>query len=296
MRILLTGATGFLGQRLQLGLAEAGHVVIPAVRLASGLQREIVVGEIGADTCWEHALKGTDAVIHCAAVTSGQLREVNHFGSANLAAASAGRIKRFLHVSTIKVLGETAALPLDETAPLRPADAYGRSKADGELAVASALAGSSTTLTILRPPLVYGRGQNGNFQKLAALVRRGIPLPLASIANRRSLIHVDNLSHAIITGLDAPPGVYHVSDGKDLSTPDWIRLAARIQGVPARLFGVSPGLLRWGLHRAGLQSLSSRLLDSLALDCRRARTILGPPPFTIEEGFARSFQQSGGVR
>ena len=231
----MTGATGFVGRHAVSWLGQTGHEVVPAVRRASGLLREIAIGEIDGTTDWSKALSGIDAVIHCAAVSAGAFMTVNRDGSMALAKAAAGRVKTFIHVSTIKVLGDTTSDPLDESAPLNPADLYGRSKAEAELAVRRALETSSTALTIIRPPLVYGKGGHGNFEKLAALVRRGIPLPFGAIRNRRSLIHVENLCHALTRALEAEAGVYHVTDGRDISTPEWVRLAAAAQRVPARV-------------------------------------------------------------
>jgi len=151
-----------------------------------------------------------------------------------------------------------------------------------------AVAGTKTALTILRPPLVYGPGGRGNFHRLARLARSGLPLPFASIRNRRSLIFAGNLAHFIDRSLTAPAGLYHVADGPPISTPDWIARAATAQGTTARLFPVPAALIRTCLGAVGLETTARRLCDDLALTIDRANAILGPAPIAMDDGFRLS--------
>lgn len=166
MRVLVTGASGWVGGAVCQVLRQHGHGVRRALRSGQG-DDAVIVGEVNGATDWSRALADIDAVIHCAAVTLAEGRHdgpdarrafaVNRDGSAALAKAAAGRVQRFIQVSTIKVLGETSSAPLREDAPLAPFDAYAASKAAAEQAVIEALAGSASVWVILRRLWSSGR-------------------------------------------------------------------------------------------------------------------------------------------
>ena len=301
MRILVTGANGTVGRALIPVLEAAGHSVRRALRRAAGPD-SIAIGDLGPETDWRVALSDIDAVIHTAAITAGEgqqngpdadrLYAVNRGAAYGLALACRGRIARFIHISTIKVLGETAPLPLAETAPLRPADLYAVTKAQAEEAIIQALAGSDTVLTILRPPLVYAPGGKGNFHRLARLAASGLPLPLGAVHNRRSVIFVENLAHFALKSLGAEPGLYHLADGAPISTTDWIKMAVKVQGGEAALVPAPVALMRKALALIGKQGIAQRLFDDLALDITRADAALGPALVPMEEGFRRALVRS----
>jgi nucleoside-diphosphate-sugar epimerase len=297
MRILVTGANGTVGRALIPVLEAAGHSVRPALRRAAG-PGTIGIGDLGPETGWQAALSDIDAVVHTAAITAGEgqqngpdtdrLYAVNRGAAYALAAACRDKIARFIHISTIKVLGETAAEPLTEAAPLRPADLYAVTKAQAEEAIAHALAGSATALTILRPPLVYAPGGKGNFHRLARLAASGLPLPLGAVHNQRSLIFVDNLAHFTLMALAAEPGTYHIADGAPISTTDWIKLSAQVQGKRAVLIPIPTAMMRKGLSALGRAGIAQRLFDDLALNTARADSAFGPAPISMEDGFRRA--------
>ncbi len=305
--ILVTGAAGFVGRALVRRLAAEHRALRAAVRSAStGLPAEVAqvaVGEIGPDTDWTRAVDGADAVVHLAARVhmTGEagrdlplFRAVNAAGSEMLArAARSAGVRRFVLLSTTTVYGDRSpGRPFDESSPPVPASAYGRSKLEAEQLVAQALAGSATELVVLRPPLVYGPGVKGNFVRLLQLVRSGLPLPLASVRNRRSLVFVDNLVDAIVRALEHPAAAgrtYVVSDGEDVSTPELIARIAAALGRPPRLFAFPPALLRFAGTLLGRGDEIGRLLDDMAVDGSRIRRELGwTPPFSVDEGLARS--------
>ena len=307
-RILVTGASGLVGRALVPALAAAGHDIVIAVRrpdapgLLSGLfanARVHVVGDIGPDTEWGAALAGVEAVVHLAARVH-VMKEgdgdplmlycrVNAEGTARLATASAAAgAKRFVLVSTVKVMGDSdRGRPLTEDQTPAPADAYGLSKWAGEKALLDVCQQGRMQPVILRPPLVYGPGVKGNMLSLLKLLRWAPPLPLAAIDNRRSLISAANLADAIVCCLRHPQagGIYFVRDAEDVSTPELIRRLGAAIGRPARLFPAPGVVLRLVAALTGQSGAAARLLDSLRVDDAKIRRDLGwTPPYDMVQG------------
>jgi UDP-N-acetyl-alpha-D-quinovosamine dehydrogenase len=281
-RVLVTGAAGFVGRALVPWLEASGCTVRMATRAETG--------DIGPDTDWRPLLADTDAVVHLAARVhvmrdraadpEREFDRVNHRATATLAAqAAATGVRRFVFLSSIKVHGDASDHPLSASDAPAPDDAYGRSKLAAERALTAI--GGSMTVVVLRPPLVYGPGVKGNFRAMLRAIERGWPLPLGAVANRRSLIYVDNLADAIRAALDAPPGTYLPSDREDVSTPDLLRRTAAALGRPARLFPVPPGLLLGLAAAAGKAAAADRLTGSLTVD----GALPGwQPPVSMAEG------------
>ncbi|HEX4984467.1 MAG TPA: SDR family oxidoreductase [Burkholderiales bacterium] len=304
--VLVTGAGGFVGSVLRALLQQEGHDVRAALRTPpSGTQGPaFAVGDIGPDTDWSAALAGCEAVVHLAAhvhVMRGRpgadaplFERVNVQGSGNLArqAARAG-VRRFVFLSSVKVNGEsTAGRPFTERDALAPADAYGRSKMQAETALRGLAAETGMELAILRPPLVYGPGVKANFLQLLRLVDRGVPLPLASIDNRRSLVYVGNLAHAIaccVTHAGAAGRTFFVSDDHDMSTPELVRGIARALGRRPALFPFPPCLLAALAAVAGRREQAARLTQSLQVDISAIKSALGwRPPAAPAEALAQT--------
>jgi nucleoside-diphosphate-sugar epimerase len=291
-RVVVTGASGFVGRTLCPMLAASGHEVNAITRH--------MVPEIGPDTDWSAALAGAGAVVHLAArvhVTDDPAddplaahRHVNTLGTRRLAeAAVAAGVRRMVFASTIKVNGEnTEAEPFRATDAAAPRDPYGISKWEAEQALFRVAGESAMEAVVLRPPLVYGPGVGGNFLSLLRVCAKAPPLPLAMVANRRSLIHVGNLADAILRCLDHPEAAgrtFLVSDGETVSTPELVRRVAAALGRPARLFPVPPQLLRLAGRLTGKSSIIERLLDSLAVDDGEIRRRLDwKPPFSMSRG------------
>lgn len=304
--VLVTGATGFIGPAVCARLLQLGYHVKAAVRdraranaLPDTIER-VMVPEISGATDWTATVNGVAAVVHLAAAAErpeldagGQLehcRSVNVEGSVRLAhAASAAGVRRFVNISTLKVNGETSSIVgLTENDRPAPQGIYAVSKWEAEQRLRETAAQTGLELVILRPPLVYGPGARGNFLALMRAVARGIPLPLASVHNRRSLIYVGNLVDAIVKAIDAPQAAgktYLVSDGEDLSTPELIRRIATALGVQPRLLPCPVALLRLGAAALGRAGDVTRLLGSLQVDSTKIRRELGwEPAYTFEEG------------
>ncbi len=304
MKFLVTGANGFVGKYLCAELLRQGHFVRAAVRSACppiDAAEMAFVGAIDGEINWNSALRGVDVVIHLAArvhvmkdTAADPLAEflrVNMQGTANLAyqAAAAG-VRRLVYVSSVKVNGEytTESQPFTEADEPNPQDAYATSKWRAEQALPRIARESGLEFVIVRPPLVYGASVKGNLIRLLKAVDRGIPLPLASVRNKRSLIYLGNLVDALILCAvhpDAAGKTYLVSDGEDISTPDLIRQMALSLGRPARLLPLPTGLLR-GLGRLlGKLESVERMVGSLRVDDSLVRKELGwIPPFTLQQG------------
>ena len=303
MKVLVTGATGFVGGALISRLVDSGRFgVRAAVRRESGELlagvEQIVVGDLTPNTDWQQALVGVDAVVHLAArvhvmndTASDPLsafRQVNVAGTERLARmAATNGAKRFVYISSVKVNGEGALTPYSEDASA-PEDPYGISKWEAEQGLHKVAEDTGLEVVILRPPLVYGPGVKANLLSLFNIVDRGIPLPLASVSNHRSLIYVGNLVDAIVTCINHPKAsnqTYLVSDGEDVSTPELIRRVAAALGRPARLFHFPPSLMGFAGKLLGKSEAVERLVSSLTIDSSKIRRELGwRPPYTMEEG------------
>jgi nucleoside-diphosphate-sugar epimerase len=259
----------------------------------------VLVETIGPDTDWSDILHDCDVVAHLAArvhvikdASTDPLQEyrtVNTAGTERLAqeAAAAG-IKRFVYVSTVKVNGEGAPYAYTERDVPAPADAYSLSKWEAEEVLRRIGSASGLKAVILRPPLVYGPGVGANFLRLMKWVALGLPLPLGSIRNCRSMIYRENLVDAIVTTVSHPRAAgetFLVSDGIDLSTPEFVRIIASRMGRKPFLVPCPTAFLKALGWVAGRGKEVDRLTGSLSIDSSKIGKLLDwKPPFTIEEG------------
>ena len=247
-RILVTGASGFVGRALVTGLAEAGRSVRAAMRQPADVfprsVEVVAVSDLTRPVEWRTLLKGAETVVHLAGIAHagpGIAEEtydrVNRIATTELAhAAKVAGVRHLVFVSSIRAQGgPSSGAVLRETDPAQPTDAYGRSKLAAEDAVRTA----GVPFTILRPVLIYGSGVKGNFARLMALARKPWPLPFGLCRNRRSLLARQNLIDAIHFTLATPATqgeTYIVAD------PDALTLAEIIAALRAGE-GRSPGLL-----------------------------------------------------
>jgi UDP-glucose 4-epimerase len=290
--ILVTGATGFVGGALVPALAAAGHRVVRIVR-ETAMPGDLAVPELLEWRPEPRDLAGIDAIVHLAARTHvmhessadplAAYRALNVGVTARLAAAAAqAGVRRFVFLSSIKVNGEAThgrAFTADD-AP-HPEDAYGVSKREAEDGLRDIAHRTGLEVVVLRPPLVYGPGVKGNLRALMHAIDRGMPLPLASIANRRSLVGIDNLVSAIALAATHPSAAgrtFLVSDGEDLSTPELVRAIAAGLGRRARLLPCPVALLRLAGRVTGRGAAIDRLAGSLEVDASALRQALGWQP------------------
>lgn len=309
-RVLVTGATGFVGRRLTTACSLLPKVMVTAAvrkhaRLPESVHQVRLAG-MDAQADWGEALRGVDVVVHLAARVHlmnegasdplGEFRRVNVAGTLNLARQAAGAgVRRFVFISSIKVNGEWTEPGLAFKACDRPAplDPYGISKAEAEEGLWELAAETGMEVVIIRPPVVYGPGVKGNFINMVRLVDKGLPLPLGAVRNKRSLVALDNLVDLIITCIDHPAAanqVFLVGDGKDLSTTELLRGVGQAMGKPARLIPVPVSMLMFGASLLGKKALAQRLLGSLQVDISKTRNLLDwEPPLSVEEGLHRCF-------
>lgn len=290
----ITGATGFVGQALCHLLLEKGWRVRAAVRSTSGENplpiecEQWQCGDLNQTVDWQSGLKDVDYVFHLAAHAH-QLPDaipndprwyaVNEIATRELAKAAAkAQVKRLIFVSTIKVNGEaTFDKPFTEEDPPNPYDDYAKSKLAGEMALKAVSDETGLDWTIIRPPLVYGPGVGANFMQLVKLVKTGIPLPLGSVKNKRSLIYVGNLVaclYACATHPKATKELFLVADEPALSVPELITQISQSLGqkrVP--LFPFPVGLLRLIGKITGKKYAVERLVGSLEINTLKVQII-----------------------
>jgi nucleoside-diphosphate-sugar epimerase len=309
-RVLVTGATGFVGRMLCEELSQAGYLVRAALRSPRGplsnVAEAAVVGEIGSKTDWTAALQGVDAVVHLAARVHvmeqnsiGNLDpylEANTRGTERLASAAihAG-VRKLVYISSVKVNGEETKEHLyaadDEP---QPRDGYGVSKWRAEQALRDLAAIHLVCFSVIRPTLVYGPGVRANFLRLVRWVDKGVPLPLGAVKNRRSLVNVWNLCDLIRRLLEREHvglRTWMVSDGDDVSTPELIRRIAGAMDRPARLPAIPTGLLLSLGTLLGRTAEVRRLCGSLAVDISATRRDLDwSPPVSMRTALERTVQ------
>ena len=309
MNVLVTGANGFIGNKLLSTLSVDPVFNLFAVSRSpvTGSINTHLIDNIDSFTNWSCMLKNQHVVIHTAARAHimkdevgdrlVEYRRVNVDGTLNLArqAVDAG-VKRFIFLSSIKVNGEQTSFGQRFTAQDNPApeDAYGISKYEAEQGLIQIAAETGLEVVIIRPPLVYGYGVKGNFFNIMRVVKKGIPLPLGGIYNKRSFIALDNLIDLIISCINHPAAanqIFLASDGEDISTSELIRRLAKAAKVRSRLISVPGSILMFTASLLNQKAIAQRLLESLQVDINKTRDILGwKPPLTVDEGLYRCFE------
>ena len=305
MKVLVTGANGFIGQALCVYLGRQDIEVLPVVRRPCGMHNALVL-QSDDETGWFAALQGCDAIVHLAGEAKADpkaqdpthaLQEVNVTPALALfQRASRAGVRRFIFLSSAKVHGERTAPEASfssEDTPT-PEDAYAVSKWQAEQRLRKLTELSGSELVVIRPPLVYGPGVKGNFAALVHWVQKGVPLPLACVHNKRSMIAVENLSSFIALCADrerSPKAInqtFLVSDGAPVSTTELLRQIALAQQTKARLFCLSPRLMQICFSLLGKSAQADRLLGSLVLNDTKSRDLLGwTPPITMAEQLQR---------
>ena len=308
MRVLVTGASGFVGHALTLRLCREQEVTVRAARRGSAVElpagiESAAMPDLTADADWMALVRDCTSVVHAAARVHtmddsaadplAEFRAVNVAGTLRLARAAAqAGVRRFVFVSSIKVNGEQTEsdhpfTPHDAPAPV---DAYGISKLEAEQGLQELARDTGMELVVLRPVLVYGPGVKANFRAMMQSLHRGVPLPLGAIHNRRSLVALDNMVDLVVRCLThdaAANQTFLVGDGEDLSTTELLRRTALAMGKPARLIPVPAVVMQTAARLFGKGDLARRLCGSLTVDITKNREVLGwTPPVSVDRALA----------
>lgn len=308
MKVLITGASGFVGSKCAEGL-ENNQAVRLAARSFNDQTKNsncVVIPSIDKNTDWSVHLGGIEAVIHCAARVHvmqddaqdppAAFREVNVEGTFNLArqAAEAG-VNRFIFLSSIKVNGEWSkdGAAFSGQDKLNPQDPYAVSKFEAEEALKKVCTETGMEYVIIRPPLVYGPGVKANFRSMLNWLSKGVPLPLGSIKrNKRSLVYLDNLVDLIQVCIEHPAAAnqtFLVSDDEDVSTVELLQRTSSALGKKACLLPVPLGLFDLVGKLLGKGDVGQRLSGSLQVDISHTKNTLNwKPPYSMEHGLKQT--------
>jgi UDP-N-acetyl-alpha-D-quinovosamine dehydrogenase len=304
MKVLVTGGTGFVGSAILDNLQSMSCDLIATIRnpqaiLPTGVS-PAMIGNLEEFIDYSDILTGVDVVVHAAARVHMmkeseadpllEYRKVNVEGTLNLAAQclKAG-VKRFIFLSSVKVNGETTkpGAAFCETDEYIPTDPYGLSKYEAEQGLMKLTRNSDMEYVIIRPVLVYGPGVKANFERMMKWISRGFPLPLGAIHNKRSLLALNNLVDFVsvcIAHPDAANQIFMLSDNRDLSTPQLLKILGNELEKPVRLIPVPEGWLVLAARLIGRSDLAQRLCGSMQVDIQKARDRLGwEPPQSPEE-------------
>ncbi|VVP12032.1 N-acetyl-alpha-D-glucosaminyl-diphospho-ditrans, octacis-undecaprenol 4-epimerase [Pseudomonas fluorescens] len=307
MKVLVTGASGFIGQSLCEHLQSSGLSVRAQMRRrqASAADYDCLIGELDDPAFLPIALAGVDVVIHLAgrahqfgkdAANLNAMMAVNRDLTVRLAAeAERNGVKRFVFVSSIGVNGvETDSASIDERSPPNPIKDYALSKHEAEIALSARYIDQSgpMDLVIIRPPLVYAANAPGNFRKLLKLVDKGIPLPFSGVANQRSMISLNNLTdfmRVCATHPSAGGELFVVSDGQDFSLPEILQALFEGKSKAPRLFYFPVTLMSAAARLVGKGALMTQLCGSFVINSEKARTLLNwVPPFSARDELVKS--------
>lgn len=308
-KILVTGASGFIGREVCRQLERRGHSAVAATRQVdmSGIvaSHQICVGSVDADTNWTEALADCDTVVHLAgrahvlndksADPLAEFRKTNVEGTVKLARCAANKgVRRFIFVSSIGVHGKPRGEPFRSSDVPNPIDDYAVSKFEAELALRSIESETGMEVVIVRPPLVYGPNCPGNFRRLIKLVELGLPLPFGKISGRRSFVSIWNLVDFLITCVthsSAAGGTFIVSDAEELTLPDLLRLIAEKMGKPLCLLPISERFLAGVARLLGKKRLYEKLCGELIVDINdTCRTLQWQPPVSQAVGLTLTAQ------
>lgn len=305
-KILLTGGSGFVGARLLQHPLFKEALTVGRTSPEKGEKFTYIPLEESSD--YSEVLSDVNVVVHVAARAHmmneiardplSEYRKINTLATLNLAKqASKAGVKRFIFISSIKVLGDNTKIgqPFSITDSPNPKDEYGVSKAEAEIGLMRLCRNSNMEFVIIRPPLVYGAGVKGNFAKLLHLISMRIPLPLGSVNNKRSMVSIDNLVDLICVCTNhekAKNQIFLVSDDYDLSFPELLHELSKSSDYKCRLIKFPLGLLRLILFFLGKSGTYNRLCRSMQVDLTHTkRQLEWEPPFSIQESLSEVWSQ-----
>jgi nucleoside-diphosphate-sugar epimerase len=303
MKILITGANGFIGTHLCRELSNRNISFRSTARNTNENNYiDFISCDLETSEELDQLMDGCDIVVHLAGrahVTSDDSREkyriANEFVTQRIVnAAARNGITRFVYLSSIKVNGESSnpGMPIRQSDTPNPLDNYGHSKLATEQGLQEICLVNNMEYVIIRPVLVYGKGVKANFSSLISAVKRGLPLPIAGVKNTRSMIGINNLIDLIVNTCTNPKAAnqtFLASDGDDISTPALVRLIAKSLNRPARIFPFPTSILRLFASVIGRSSTIDKLTGSLSVDISHTMNSLNwQPPFSTESEIAKA--------
>lgn len=305
-KVLVTGATGFIGSAVVSALSACHDVVAPVRKQsAAGVVgiHYLTLPDLTALANNVELLQQQEIVIHIAAkahsmgVSLDEFRQVNTAATLQLAGnAAASGVKRFIFLSSIGVNGISNTRPFSISDIPAPVEDYAVSKMEAEVGLKQIAAQTGMQVVIIRPPLVYGACAPGNFGKLTRLAIKNLPLPLGAIHNKRSLVALENLVDLIVTCIDHPKAAnqtFLVSDDHDVSTTELLTMMTRASGKKPRLLSMPVSWLKMAGKLTGKQAVIDRLCGNLQVDITHTKETLGwKPPISVEDGIARCFSNA----
>jgi nucleoside-diphosphate-sugar epimerase len=308
MKVLVTGASGFIGKYLCQSLLVQSIEIVTVTRTKANANKNITIinKELNKDTDWNDTLKGIDLVIHLAGrahVMKDEASdpykayaEINIEATKHLAEQAAlNGVMRFIFLSSVKVNGEsTNKSAFKESDQPKPEDDYGKTKYEAEKVLSKIAQETGMEVVVIRPPLVYGKDVKANFKNLIKLSQSGLPMPFGAIHNKRSFIYIENLIDFIMVCIDHPQAAnqtFLVSDDDDVSTTQLIKSIAKASSKKSTLIPIPLSWLTLVFKLIGKESLSNRLCGNLQVDISKAKTLLGwKPPVSFKDGITRTVQ------
>jgi UDP-glucose 4-epimerase len=303
--VLVTGASGFLGQSLVAALAAAGYGVRAATRLPTafppGVER-VLVPDFTEPIDWDPILREVNLVIHTAGLAHADSSQIpidrfdriNRVATQELASAAArAGVVQFVFISSVRAqVGASAHHVLREADEPQPTDRYGRSKLDAEGAVRTA----GVPFTIIRPVVIYGPAAKANIRLLTRLASLAVPLPFAAFGNRRSILGVDNLVSAILFALGHPATIgetYLIADPDPIALRDLFGMLRRARGRRPGLVYVPPAIFRLVFTMIGHRYLWERIGDELVVDTSKFESLGWRPVRDTYDGLAAMLRGPG---
>lgn len=305
-KVCITGSNGFLGANLVKVLSESNALDVTAATRDQPLSftnsRNIVL-DFESEEDLKEKIIGTHVMIHCAGRAHrmndesidplSEFRKVNRDLTLRLAQICAElNVKRFIFISSIKVNGEGSQSKYSADDCVAPTDPYALSKWEAERGLEMISQSTNLEIVIIRPTIIYGPNAKGNFDSILSLIKSRIPLPIASIKNKRSLISIENLIDLIrvcIAHPNAANQTFLASDGDDVSTPELIRCLAHSMKVRTLVFPFPVFALKLAALITGNMPTYQRLINSLTVDIEKTKkTLSWQPPLTLREGLAKA--------
>jgi nucleoside-diphosphate-sugar epimerase len=316
VRVLVTGASGFIGTAVVNFLNRNDHDVLAGVRTTTGLPNkkftEVELGDLSqfSELDFSDLFEGVDVVVHTAACahikkghSSDELMSINKDATLALAAKSAkANVKRFVFLSSIGVNGNNTIEPFTEECTPCPHDPYSVSKYEAELSLLELATKTKMEVVIIRPTLVYALDAPGSFSGLVNVVRKGVPLPFGCVRNKKSFVALDNIVDFIGLCIDleksprAANEIFLISDGLDVSVPELLKVVAKACNKSIILLPVPIFLMTTIARCLGKSELATKLFGDLQVDSSKARRLLGWQPIvTMEKQLVNGSKESDKV-